>query len=275
MSIKFAILSFLVALAHPHFHKTIMAKLPGGAEATIAYNTTPANLGRAESAAVGTFVTPRRPKLSLSADVVAGGVTIPAGTYTIGVIKKGANDWTMGLYKDALARGAEPDLSQVINLDSSYASNEGSAEHMLIDVTPGSGKFEGKAVLTLHFGRMFLEGVISDGVKESTEDGEPVAGLSPPQPISTSKMQESPFLRNAEVIKRGEQVYRARCVGCHLAGGGTGPNLFGTTQDPSQFFEAVAAGTDEGTTMPAFDSLLTPEQIWEVYAFVVSRDGLE
>ena len=64
-------------------------------------------------------------------------------------------------------------------------------------------------------------------------------------------------------------------VGCHLAGGGTGPNLFRTTQDPSQFFEAVAAGTDEGTTMPAFGSLLTPEQIWEVYAFVVFRDGLE
>ena len=158
-----------LAVAHPHFNKTIMAKLPGGAEATIAYNTTPANMGRAESAAVGTFVTPRRPKLRLSADVIAGGVTIPAGAYTIGVIKKGANDWTMGLYKDTLARGAEPDMSQVIKLDSSYSSNEGSAEHMLIDVTPGSGTFEGKAVLTLHFGRMFLEGVISDGVKEATE----------------------------------------------------------------------------------------------------------
>ncbi len=150
-----------LALAHPHFNKTITAKLPGGAEATIAYNTTPANVSRAESAAVGTFITPRRPKLSLSADVMAGGVTIPAGEYTIGVIKNGASDWTMGLYKGALARGTEPDMSQVIKLDSSYSSNEGSAEHMLIDITPGSGKFEGKAVLTLHFGTMFLEGALS------------------------------------------------------------------------------------------------------------------
>ena len=58
-----------VAMAHPHFNKTVTAKLPSGAEATIAYNTTPANLSRAESAAAGTFITPRRPSLELSADV--------------------------------------------------------------------------------------------------------------------------------------------------------------------------------------------------------------
>ena len=59
-----------------------------------------------------------------------------------------------------------------------------------------------------------------------------------------------------------------------MAGGGKGPNLFRTTQDTSRFFEAVAAGT-EGTTMPAFGSLLTPEQIWKIHAFLVSRDRLE
>ena len=109
---------------------------------------------------------------------------------------------------------------------------------------------------------------------EPTEGGEPIAGLAPPQPTSISEAQGSPFLGNAEAIERGEQGYRARCVGCHMAGGGKGPNLFRTTQDPMRFFEAVAAGT-EGTTMPAFGSLLTPEQIWEIHAFVVSRDRLE
>jgi hypothetical protein len=34
------------------------------------------------------------------------------------------------------------------------------ADHMLIDVTPGHGKFEGKAVLTLHFGSLFLSGLL-------------------------------------------------------------------------------------------------------------------
>jgi len=148
-------------VAHPHFNKTVTAKLPSGAEATIAYNTTPANLTRAENAPAGTFVTPRRPTLTLSADASSGGTMIPAGIYTIGVIKNGAGDWTMALHKGKLSRGDEPSMDNVIKLDSMYSSNEGSAEHMLIDITPGSGKFEGKAVLTLHFGTMFLAGALS------------------------------------------------------------------------------------------------------------------
>ena len=149
------------ALAHPHFNKTVTAKLPSGAEATISYGTTPANLGRAESAEVGTFVSPRGPKLMLSAATMSGSTEIPAGEHTIGVIKNGANDWTMALYKGGLSRGETPDKAKILKLDSMYSSDSGSAEHMLIDITPGHGKFEGKAVLTLHFGTMFLAGVIS------------------------------------------------------------------------------------------------------------------
>lgn len=148
-------------LAHPHFNKTVTCQLPSGAEATIKYNTTPANLAHAENAAVGTFITPRRPTLTLSADVMSGGTSVPAGEYTIGVIKNEAGDWTMALYKGALGRGMEPDMAQVIKLDSMYSGNEGSADHMLIDITPGKGEFEGKAVLTLHFGTMFLAGSLS------------------------------------------------------------------------------------------------------------------
>ena len=149
------------SLAHPHFNKTVSAQLPGGAEASISYNTTPSNLSRAESAPAGTFVTPRRPSLELSADIMSGSTSVPAGKYTIGVIKNGSNDWTMALYKGGLERGQEPDMANVIKLDSMYSSSAGSADHMLIDITPGSGKFEGKAVLTLHFGTMFLSGALS------------------------------------------------------------------------------------------------------------------
>jgi MinD superfamily P-loop ATPase len=92
---------------------------------------------------------------------MSGGTTIAAGTYTIGVVKNGADDWTMALYKGGLQRGDEPDMANVIKLDSMYSSSEGNAEHMLIDITPGKGKFEGKAVLTLHFGTMFLAGALS------------------------------------------------------------------------------------------------------------------
>lgn len=147
--------------AHPHFQKTIVVKLPSGTEVTLTYNTTPANEMRAAEVKVGTFVTPRRPLLKLSAELKAGAVTLAAGEYTIGVLKNGENDWTMALYPGALDRTATPDPAKVIRLDSAYSSAQGKAEHMLIDITPGSGRFEGKAVLTLHFGSMFLAAELS------------------------------------------------------------------------------------------------------------------
>ena len=148
-------------LAHPHFNKTIVVKLPAGVEATLAYNTTPANESHAKDAAVGSFLTPRRPTLKLSGEVTAGSVTIPAGEYTIGVLKNGESDWSMALYPGRVSRGQAPDTSKLIKLESMFESGAGTAGHMLIDITPGSGKFEGKAVLTLHFGSMFLAAVLS------------------------------------------------------------------------------------------------------------------
>ncbi|HEY2934842.1 MAG TPA: hypothetical protein VGK99_24160 [Acidobacteriota bacterium] len=156
---------FLVAtallLGHPHFNKSVTVKLPGGAEATIAYNTVPSNESHATNAAVGAFLTPRQPKLKLSADVKAGSVTIPAGEYVIGAIKNSNTDYTMGLYPGTIARGSAPDMSKMLKLESSYSSSEGKADHLLIDITPGKGRFEGRAILTLHFGSMFLAGALT------------------------------------------------------------------------------------------------------------------
>jgi len=148
--------------AHPHFNKTITADLPGGVQAVITYNTTPSNEGRATSAPVGIFTSPRNPKLKLSADLKAGDkVVASAGEYIIGVVKNSDTDWTMALYNGALARGAQPDPTKVIKLESIFESKIAPADHMLIDITPGHGKFEGRAVLTLHFGTLFLSGSLS------------------------------------------------------------------------------------------------------------------
>jgi hypothetical protein len=154
-------LACTAVLAHPHFNKTVTVKLPSGVEATVTYNTTPANEMRAGEAAVGAFVTPRRPRLKLSADLTAGSVKVPAGEYLIGVIKNSDMDWTMALGPADTPRGAPVDMSKVIKLESAYSKDAGKADHMLIDITPGKGKFEGRAVLTLHFGTMFLSGALS------------------------------------------------------------------------------------------------------------------
>jgi hypothetical protein len=151
-------------IAHPHFDKSINVKLPAGQQLTVAYNTTPANEALATNAPTGAFVTPRAPQLTLSAPLKAGSTSVPAGQYTIGVIKVNANDWTMALFpgKPTGPRGSVPasDMGKVIKLDSMFNASAGTAEHMLIDITPGHGKFEGKAVLTLHFGKLHLSGAL-------------------------------------------------------------------------------------------------------------------
>ena len=150
-----------VALAHPHFNKTVTVTLSPGVEVTITYNTTPANETHAQTAKVGEFVTPRRPVLKLSSELKTGTTTLPAGEYTIGVIKNAEKDWTLALYPGRLQRADVPDSAKAIRLESMFSADHGTADHMLIDMTPGHGKFEGKAVLTLHFGSLFLAGVLS------------------------------------------------------------------------------------------------------------------
>ena len=155
------VLGATVALAHPHLNNTVTAVLPQGPEVTITYNTTPANELHAQNAKVGEFVTPRRPVLKLSAELKTDKATLAAGEYTIGVIKNGEADWTLALYPGRLQRDEKPDPAKVIKLESMFETGRGTAEHMLIDVTPGHGKFEGKAVLTLHFGTLFLAGLLA------------------------------------------------------------------------------------------------------------------
>jgi hypothetical protein len=170
------------ALAHPHFNKTITAKLPPGVDVTVTYNTTPANEGRAQTAKVGEFVTPRGPVLKLSGELKAGAATLPAGEYTIGVIKLNDKDWAMALYPGRLGRGDTPDTAKAIRLESRFSTGHGAAEHMLVDVTPGEGALEGKAVLTLHFGTLHLAGVLSDASGPAPAPRPPAAGSAPSKP---------------------------------------------------------------------------------------------
>jgi hypothetical protein len=147
-------------MAHPHFRKTVAVKL-GTVDATVSYQTVPSNEMHAQNAKVGAFVTPGRPRLTLSGELKAGASALPAGEYTIGVIKNSDKDWTMVLYPGQLARGAEPDMSKVIKLDSVFSTTHGAAEHLLVDISPGHGKQDGKAILVLHFGNLYLAGTLS------------------------------------------------------------------------------------------------------------------
>jgi alcohol dehydrogenase (cytochrome c) len=106
----------------------------------------------------------------------------------------------------------------------------------------------------------------------ATEGREPIKGEPPPQPTSADVAAAAPG--DPEAIAAGEKIYRERCSGCHLAGGGSGANLFRTTLSPLRFKEAVMKGR-EGTTMPAFGKVLSVDEIWTVYEFVLARDRLQ
>jgi len=154
-----SVLSFLIA--HPHLNKTVTTSLPSGAEITLSYQTVPANAEYVEKAGTGDFLTPRRPRLQISTEIKAGEVMVPAGEYTVGVIKNSDQDFTLALIPGVLGRGDEPDLSKAIKLQSQFSSSAGAAEHMSIDISPGSGSLEGKVVLAIHYGSLLVEGALS------------------------------------------------------------------------------------------------------------------
>ena len=148
-----------IALAHPHFPKEVSAELPNGVKAMVAYTTVPSNESHAANAAVGSFVTPRAPRITFSGDVVSGSTTIAAGEYTIGVIKNGADDWTLALHPGRVDRRSPADPAKLIKMDSAYRK-AANVEHLSVDIIPGHGRLEGKTVLSLAFGTMACEGAL-------------------------------------------------------------------------------------------------------------------
>jgi mono/diheme cytochrome c family protein len=102
----------------------------------------------------------------------------------------------------------------------------------------------------------------------------------PPIPTAYSN-QKPPFsLTSADVIAKGKTIYGANCAPCHGANGkGDGPAAAGLNPKPIDFagtyvkhmtpdfmFWRVNTGVP-GTAMPAWQGLLSPDQIWEAIAY--------
>jgi mono/diheme cytochrome c family protein len=81
----------------------------------------------------------------------------------------------------------------------------------------------------------------------------------------------NPVLGQAEAIVAGRDIYRAKCLVCHQSAGARGPNLFATRLSDQQFIVVVMNGR-KGTQMPSFGLRLSPEEVWQVHAFVKSTD---
>ena len=112
---------------------------------------------------------------------------------------------------------------------------------------------------------------------EPTEGSEPIApGAASPSdaPVTPDAGDAAnPVLGDEAAIAAGERIYRGRCVVCHRTGGGAGPSLFRNALQPGRFLDTVSGGRP-GTNRPAFEQLLSPDEIWQVHAFLMSRDSL-
>lgn len=117
----------------------------------------------------------------------------------------------------------------------------------------------------------------------ATEGTKPIEGEGPPQPTSSSSgastpdatapAEKNPLEGNADAIAKGNALYRARCFGCHMAAGGSGPKIFRSKLTPKRYYEIVEKGV-QGTVMPPFQSMLKPEEIWQIQAFTAAHDRL-
>ena len=90
-------------------------------------------------------------------------------------------------------------------------------------------------------------------------------------PAGASDALTNPVLGDPAAIAAGKRIYRQRCYICHLNRGGRGPNIFATKLDDERFLEIVINGRD-GKMMPAFGTMMSPDEVWQVHAYVKSRD---
>jgi mono/diheme cytochrome c family protein len=92
-------------------------------------------------------------------------------------------------------------------------------------------------------------------------------GMRQPPPLPT----EPPFnLSDRTVVEAGSQLFRQTCTGyCHGAEGriSRAPALRGREFETRFLYQRIAYGFPP---MPAFQTLLTPEDIWRIVAYIRS-----
>jgi cytochrome c oxidase cbb3-type subunit 3 len=101
-------------------------------------------------------------------------------------------------------------------------------------------------------------------------------GNSKPPPLDP---RAAAYEGNADAIAQGQRLYTwMNCVGCHShGGGGMGPPLMDGKWRYGGRIDQIASSISEGRPngMPSWRSKLTPEQIWQLAAYVRTLSGQE
>jgi mono/diheme cytochrome c family protein len=98
----------------------------------------------------------------------------------------------------------------------------------------------------------------------------------------STDVSKPPFpLDDPAAIEAGAHRFSASCTGyCHGREGrvSRAPKLRGKTYEPNFLYARISQGSPGGATglvMPAFGTMLPPEEIWKVVAYIMSLSNVK
>jgi mono/diheme cytochrome c family protein len=95
--------------------------------------------------------------------------------------------------------------------------------------------------------------------------------LATPVASADEAERTNPFLGDEQAINDGGRLFRQRCTGCHW-NPLRGPRIFQTKRPYEKFLEIVTNGKQSQRTMPPFGSILSPDDISRIHAYLMSRE---
>jgi mono/diheme cytochrome c family protein len=132
----------------------------------------------------------------------------------------------------------------------------------MLDTSPAVGRRDRSRVGPLAAGLLFLCSILT------------FAGITTPPAAAQDDALANPYLDDPAAIEEGERIFRRRCTGCHWSPL-RAPVLFHTELGDEKFLETVINGRKGSRgTMPPFGYVLSPDEVWQIHAFVMARDGL-
>ena len=114
--------------------------------------------------------------------------------------------------------------------------------------------------------------------------GLPVKGVVRAQGMRqpSTAVSKPPFpLDDPDAIAQGAKRFSASCTGyCHGREGrvSRAPKLRGKTYDPNFLYARISNGLPAGQSglpMPSFQTMLQPEEIWKIVAYIMSLSDVK
>jgi hypothetical protein len=156
-----AVLFSVPAGSHPHFRKSLVARMPD-LEVRLEYTTYPWNAAHLAEVKDGFVFNCGNATLELSKAVKPGAVEIPAGKYLLRARAKDVDHWTLILIPAPPDRNTQPDMSRAIDLQTRTLGGRPVFEHLMLDISAGHGDTDGKGMIVLAWGDRQLEGMLAD-----------------------------------------------------------------------------------------------------------------